>query len=74
MSVKDSTNVTLAGNSHLQIVEFTDIEMAAGNYSVKIGDLTGAFLIKTAPPESSKIVLSNFISNPTKFGLMTTSP
>jgi len=62
-AVKDSTNVTLSGNS-TQIVEFTDIEMVEGNYSVKVGDLTGAFDIKPAPPESSKIVLSNFLSNP----------
>ncbi len=62
-AVKDSTNVTLAGNS-TQIVEFTDIEMVAGNYSVTVGDLTGAFLIKDAPPDSSKILLSNFISTP----------
>ncbi len=62
--VKDSMNVTLAGNYSSQIIEFTDIEMTSGNYSVKIGDLTGAFLIKPAPPESSKIVLSNFLSNP----------
>lgn len=62
-AVKDTTNVTLAGNS-TQIVEFTDIEMVEGNYSVKVGDLTGAFDIKPAPPESSKIVLSNFLSSP----------
>ena len=62
--VKDAMNVTLAGNYSSQIIEFTDIEMTAGNYSVKIGDLAGAFLIKPAPPESSKIVLSNFLSNP----------
>lgn len=62
--VKDTMNVTLAGNYSSQIIEFTDIEMISGNYSVKIGDLAGAFLIKPAPPESSKIVLSNFLSNP----------
>jgi hypothetical protein len=62
-AVKDTTNVTLSGNSS-QLVEFTDIEMLEGNYSVKVGDLTGAFDIKPAPPESSKIVLSNFLSDP----------
>ena len=62
--VKDTMNVTLAGNYSSQIIEFTYLEMTEGNYSVKIGDLTGAFLIKPAPPESSKIVLSNFLSNP----------
>ncbi len=61
--VKDSENITLSGNS-TQIVEFTDIEMAEGNYTVNVGDLTGAFNIKPAPPESSKIVLSNFVSDP----------
>jgi len=62
-AVKDTTNVTLAGNS-TETVEFTDIEMVEGNYTVKVGDLTEAFNIKPAPPESSKIVLSNFLSNP----------
>ena len=62
-AVKDTMNVTLEGNS-TQIVEFTDIELQEGNYTVNIGDLTGTFDIKPAPPESSKIVLSNFISDP----------
>ena len=62
-AVKQTMNVTLSGNS-TEIVGFTDIEMAEGNYSVKVGDLTGAFNIKPAPPENSKIVLSNFLSNP----------
>jgi hypothetical protein len=62
-ALKDSTNVTLAGNS-TQIVEFTDIETAEGNYNVTIGDLTGSFLLKPAPPESSKIVLSSMLVNP----------
>lgn len=62
-AIKDTTNVTLSGNSS-QIVQFTDIEMTEGNYTVKVGDLTGAFNINPAPPESSKIVLSNFLSNP----------
>jgi len=62
--VKDTMNVTLAGNYSSQIIEFTYLEMTEGNYSVKISDLTGAFLIKPAPPESSKIVLSNFLRAP----------
>ena len=62
-TIKDTTNVTLAGNS-TEIIEFTYIEMVEGNFSVKVGDLTGAFNIKPAPPESSKIVLSNFLSTP----------
>jgi len=62
-AVKSTTNVTLAANS-TEIVEFTYIETAEGNYSVKVGDLTAALIIKPAPPESSKILLSNFISSP----------
>ena len=62
-AVKDTQNVTLSGNS-TEIVGFTDIEMVVGNYSVKVGGLTGSFNIKPAPPENSKIVLSNFLSNP----------
>ena len=63
MSVKATTNVTLAANS-TEIVEFTDIETVDGNYTVKVGDLTETLIIKPAPPESSKILLSNFISTP----------
>ena len=62
-AVKDSTNVTLAANS-TEVVEFTDIETVEGNYTVKVGDLTAALIIKPAPPESSKILLSNLISTP----------
>ncbi len=62
-AVKDTMNVTLAGNSS-QLVEFTDIELVEGTYTVKIGDLTGSFTLNPAPPESSKIILSNFISDP----------
>ena len=61
--VKDTTNVTLAGNS-TEVVEFTYIETVEGNYTVKVGDLTADLIIKPAPPESSKILLSNLISNP----------
>ena len=62
-SVKATTNVTLAANS-TEVVEFTDIETVEGNYTVKIGDLIAALIIKPAPPESSKILLSNLISTP----------
>jgi hypothetical protein len=62
-TVKATTNVTLAANS-TEAVEFTDIETVEGNYTVKIGDLTAALIIKPAPPESSKILLSNLISTP----------
>jgi hypothetical protein len=62
-TVKATTNVTLAANS-TEAMEFTDIETVEGNYTVKIGDLTAALIIKPAPPESSKILLSNLISTP----------
>ncbi len=61
--VKDSSNFTLAGNSS-QLIEFTDIEMLEGNYSVKVGDLVGSFNILTPPPDSSKIVLSSMKVTP----------
>ncbi len=61
--IKDTTNVTLAANS-TEVVEFTYIETVEGNYTVKVGDLTAFLIIKLAPPESSKILLSNLISNP----------
>ena len=63
-AIKDSTNITLPGLKSSEIVEFTDIEMNEGNYTVKIGDLSAFFNIKEPPPESSKIVLSGFKSNP----------
>jgi hypothetical protein len=62
-TIKATTNVTLSANS-TEVVEFTYIETAEGNYTVKIGDLTTALIIRPALPESSKILLSNFISNP----------
>ena len=62
-AVKDTENVSLVAGSS-QIVQFTDIETSPGNYSLKIGDLTGNFIIKPAPPESSKIVLSNLRVDP----------
>jgi len=62
-AVKDTENVTLAGGAS-EIVQFTNVEIKEGNYTVKVGDLTGNFTIKPAPPESSKIVLSNLKVNP----------
>lgn len=62
--IKDSTNITLPGLKSSEIVEFTYIEMNTGNYTVKIGDLSGYFTLKEPPPESSKIVLSNFRATP----------
>jgi hypothetical protein len=62
-TIKATTNVTLAANS-TEVVEFTYIETIEGNYTVKVGDLTSALIIKPALPESSKILLSNLISTP----------
>ncbi|MCL5876323.1 MAG: hypothetical protein M1540_00740 [Candidatus Bathyarchaeota archaeon] len=62
--VRESSNLTLAGLKSSEIVEFTVIEMNAGNFSVKIGDLVSYFVLKEAPPETSKIVLSDFKSTP----------
>jgi len=63
-NIKDSQNITLPGLKSSEIVEFSNIELKDGIYNVKIADLTGNFTIKPAPPESSKIVLSNFKSDP----------
>jgi hypothetical protein len=44
------------------VTTFTDVETVAGNYTVQIGDLTGAFNVNPAPPETSSITLSNPIA------------
>jgi hypothetical protein len=62
-ALKDTTNITLVGNSS-DIVAFADIENLVGTYSVQVGSLSGNFTIKEAPPESSKIVLSDLRVNP----------
>jgi hypothetical protein len=62
--IKDSANLTLAGLKSSEIVEFTVIEIDPGNYTAKIGDLAASFLLKEAPPELSKIVLSNLKVDP----------
>ncbi len=56
-------NVTLAGGES-QLVQFTEIEIVPGNYTVQVGDLTGMFVINPAPPGSSTIVLSNLVFDP----------
>ena len=56
-------NVTLAGGAS-QLVQFTEIELIPGNYTVQVGDLTGMFVVNPAPPGSSKIILSNMVINP----------
>ena len=62
-AIKDTANITLAGNSS-DIAAFTDIETAVGTYNVQIGGLNGNFTVKEAPPETSKIVLSDLKVNP----------
>ena len=62
-SVKDVENVTLDGNSS-QIIRYADVETSAGNYVVKVGDLTGNFTLNPAPPQNSNIVLSNLLVTP----------
>ena len=62
-ALKDTANITLVGNSS-DIVTFADIENIIGNYNVQVGSLSGNFTIKEAPPESSKIVLSDLRVNP----------
>ena len=61
--IKDSMNLTLSGHSN-ETVQFSYIELNDGTYNVTIGDLMGDFLIKPAPPESSKIILSNLLTDP----------
>ena len=62
-ALKDTVNITLASNSS-DIIAFSDIENAVGTYNVTIGNLNGNFTIREAPPESSKIVLSELRVNP----------
>ncbi len=62
-AVIDIENLTIEGNSS-QIVQYTDVEAAAGNYNVTVENLAGNFTIVPAPPQSSKIVLSNLEANP----------
>jgi hypothetical protein len=62
-ATKDTKNITLAAGASA-IVEFTYIETVVGNYSVKVCDLVGAFIIKPAPPETSNIILSNLKVDP----------
>ena len=57
--IKESKDITIAGLKTSEIVSFTVIEMDVGTYNVKIGSLTSTFTLKEAPPDVSKIVLSN---------------
>jgi hypothetical protein len=67
--VKDTTNLTLASGDS-QEIDFSAVENAAGNYTIKISSIStdnsisGYFVLTEPPPESSKIVLSSFKSTP----------
>ncbi len=61
--VKDTQNITVAGGAS-EIVEFTYIETAVGNHSVRVDDLVGAFIIKPPLPETSNIILSSLKVDP----------
>jgi hypothetical protein len=45
-------------------MQFTDSETTEGNYQVKIGDSSGSFKVKAAPPENTTIALSNLEIDP----------
>jgi hypothetical protein len=68
-AIKDTTNLTLASGDS-QEIDFSAIENAEGNYTVKISSIStdnsisGYFVLTEPPPESSKIVLSSFKSTP----------
>jgi len=62
--IEKETKMILLQGGTSAIMEFTDTENTEGNYTVQIGNLTGAFKIKAAPPEISSISLSNLIIRP----------
>jgi hypothetical protein len=59
----ESQEILLMGKES-KIVGFTVFESTEGNYSVKIADLTGVFMVKPISLEESKIVLSNLKIEP----------
>jgi len=61
--LKENKTILLTAGAS-KTVEFTNIENAEGNYTVRIGDLSGSFNIKAQPPEDSSISLSNLLVNP----------
>jgi hypothetical protein len=62
-STRDNQTISLAA-SESSLVTFIDTENVEGNYTVQIGDLTGSFLIKPAPPITSSITLSKLLATP----------
>ncbi|MCW3999567.1 MAG: hypothetical protein NWE93_04960 [Candidatus Bathyarchaeota archaeon] len=63
--VKNSQNLTVSGRTN-QTVEFTDLEFLEGTFNVEVANLTSSFLVKTPPPDASKIVLSELRMSPTE--------
>lgn len=61
--LRENQEILLVGKES-KIVEFTVLESSEGNYDVEIAGLTGTFKIKPAPPEESKIVLSDLRVSP----------
>ena len=62
-AIRDIENLTLAAGES-EIALFNDVETKEGSYTVAVGVLTGNFTIVPAPPESSKIILSNLVTDP----------
>ncbi len=60
--IENQTIAVLVGES--KRAEFIVAETAEGNYTVRIGDLEGFFVIKAAPVEESSIALSDLAITP----------
>jgi len=61
--LKQNQTIMFSGGES-RIIEFTDVENAEGNYTVKMGGLSGSFRIKAAPPTTSNISLFNLFVRP----------
>ncbi|HLN44948.1 MAG TPA: CARDB domain-containing protein [Candidatus Sulfotelmatobacter sp.] len=59
----DNQTVTLAP-SESTLISFVDTESVEGNYTVQVGDLSGAFFLKPAPIESSNVEVSKLLATP----------
>jgi hypothetical protein len=62
LSVENQTVSFTAGESN--ITQFIINEQKEGNYTVTIGDLSGSFTVKPAPPVTSNLVLTRIAVNP----------
>jgi hypothetical protein len=61
--LKENQTILLPSGTS-KIVELTASENAEGNYTVKIGDLSGSFKIKPPAPTTSAIILSRLLVTP----------